>query len=76
MKFQVTMKTPDALVEGIRDAVIGAVSTLPISVAAKAHEAEARVQQAYSLGRKWFEDGETLTVEIDTDADTCTVIPR
>lgn len=27
------------------------------------------------LCKKWFEYGEYLTVEIDTDAKTCTVVP-
>ena len=59
MKFRVTMKTPDVL-ESVIDADMPAgVDTLELR----------------NLCKKWFKYGELLTVEIDVEAETCTVLP-
>lgn len=76
MKFKVTMKDPDTLSDAIQDAVgesVGAMAGLND----EEHEAvaEKRREAVGNLCAKWFEYGEYLTVEIDTDAGTCTVVP-
>ena len=77
MKFKVTMKDPDTLYDAIGEAVEQAVSDT-IGVGDQ-DEREAlikvRVDKVKIICNKWFEYGEYLTVEIDTDAETCTVVP-
>ena len=77
MKFKVTMKDPDTLYDAIGEAVEQAVSDT-IGVGDQ-DEREAlikvRVDKVKIICNKWFEYGEYLTVEIDTDAKTCTVVP-
>lgn len=75
MKFKVHMKDPDTLGDAIDEAV--AISVAIISEDADEREAvaEKRREKVRDLCAKWFEYGEYLTVEIDTEAETCTVIP-
>ncbi len=76
MKISITMKDPDCLYESIQEAVKG-------SIPAGTDETEAEMLVEHRceklremLVAKWFEYGEYLTVEIDTEAQTATVIPR
>lgn len=76
MKFEVLMKDPDTLRDAIEDAI--KAEEFPIL---DADEIEAvkgkRLEKIYEMCcDNWFEYGEYLRVEIDTDAKTCTVIPR
>lgn len=75
MRIRVTMKQPDVL----DDAITDAVSELSIS-ALDEDEMRAvrntRADKIRGLASRWFEYGEYLTVEIDTEAETCTVVPR
>lgn len=59
MKFQVSMKCPDALDYAIKEAA----------------QNEDETADAKRAADKWFKYGEYLTVQIDTDAGTCTVMP-
>ena len=59
MVFKVTMKTPDVLY----DALGGHEAVFAASF----------FQKYKKLTDRWFEYGEYLTVEIDTDKETCTV---
>jgi len=72
MKFQVMMKDPDTLYEAIEDAI----KELHIE-GLDADELEAvkerRKKSVGEMCRQWFKFGEYLTVEIDTDAETCIV---
>lgn len=65
MKFKVTMKDPDTLYDAIHEAVKEQVEDLA---------RESRKNKIGTLCGQWFEWGEYLTVEIDTDAKTCTVV--
>ena len=65
MKFQVTFKTPDALDFAI-DAVTSVVNTLELE------EEKANLSE---FAGKWVEWGESVTLEFDTDAGTCIVLP-
>ena len=76
MKFKVSMKDPDTLGDAIRDAVEEAVNALPdLSQDERDAVLEKRQEAIGKLCGKWFEYGEYLTVEIDTEAETCTVVP-
>lgn len=77
MKFTVTLKDPDCLSECIRDAVMAEVVNLDLSTDAE-RDAVAEIREAAvrDVCAKWFEYGEYLEVEIDTDAETATVKPR
>jgi hypothetical protein len=75
MKFTVNMKDPDVLQDAIEEAVKHGV----IEEGMEEDEIEAlremRTEKIKNLCRTWFEYGEYLRVEIDTEAKTCTVIP-
>ena len=76
MKFKVTMKDPDTLSDAIAEAVKDAVANIPdLSEDEREAVQEQRAQGIHKLAYKWFEYGEYLCVEIDTDAGTCVVVP-
>jgi hypothetical protein len=76
MIFRVTMHDPDTLYDAIQDAV----ADLPLGNLDNAEAELVRDKRAEKVGelcsRKWFEYGEYLTVEIDTEAKTCVVVPN
>lgn len=73
MKFRVTMKDPDTLHDACLEA---AEQSLGVIDDPQEREAlvEIRADKARKVASLWFEFSELLTVEIDTDAKTCTVI--
>jgi hypothetical protein len=73
MKFIVTMKDPDALHDAVFEAVKTEVGGLELPDEEKELIKEARFKKVYELCGKWFEYGEYLRVEIDTESKTCTV---
>lgn len=76
MKFMVTMKDPDTLHDAIADAVREELAAVPgLNAEERAAVAEVREAAAREAAAQWFEHGEYLTVEIDTDAETATVCP-
>lgn len=74
MKFRVTMKCPDAL-----DSAIEQAAEEECAMAGDADEqAFCRASTTKKLDRlceSWFEYQESVTLEIDTDAQTCVVVP-
>ena len=76
MKFIVQMKDPDTLHDAIQEAVKEAVETIPgLSEDEREAVQEQRQEAVQELCSKWFEYGEYLRVEIDTEAGTCVVVP-
>lgn len=75
MKFRVTMKDPDTLDDAIADAVAD-ISVPGLSDEEMEEVRMLRRGKISSLCSRWFEYGEYLTVEIDTEAETCTVVPN
>lgn len=76
MKFRVHLKDPDVLHDEIDDAMkkdpsLAAIADKDERDAVK----EIRREKLHELCRQWFEYSEYLTVEIDTEAKTCTVVP-
>lgn len=77
MKFKVTMKDPDTLGDAIDEAVRADIAKIE-GITDEDREAifDGRREAVSNITSKWFEYGEYLTVEIDTDAQTATVCPR
>jgi hypothetical protein len=77
MKFTVTMKDPDTLHDAIVEAVKEEVDRIPaLDDDEKEDVTESRTVKVVAICNKWFDYGEYLSVEIDTDAETCVVKPR
>lgn len=76
MKVQVQMKAPDTLDDAIKDAVKRSFDGMgPLEDDEVYALAEVRHAKAKEVCLQWFKRGEYLTVEIDTELGTCTVIP-
>ncbi len=74
MKFKVTMKTPDTLLDAIRDAAKEDVNNLQgIDPDESQDLVDSRIEKAAKVAAKWFKYSEYLTVEVDTEAQTCVV---
>lgn len=73
MKFRVTMKDPDTLNDAIADAVHAETKDIA-DEDERTSVKEIRSDKARAVCRKWFDYGEYLTVDIDTDAGTCIVV--
>lgn len=74
MKFTVTMKDPDVLHDAIEDAIRGEIAKLMLPKDEAESLVELLREKLSSVCGKWFEYGEYLRVEIDTEASTCTVL--
>lgn len=75
MKFTVQMKDPDTLHDAIREAVDAELAAMPgLDEDEREAVAEKRREKVDDICRAWFRHGEYLTVEVDTDAKTCTVV--
>lgn len=72
MIFKVYMKDTDVLHEGIEDALVK-----PDNLNDEEWELikEKRHEDASEVASKWFQYGEYLTVEIDTEKETIRVVP-
>ena len=74
MKFQITLKDPDGVFDSVQDAARQSVGAITgISIDERESLVESRRVELDEKIRKWFQYGEYLTVEIDTDADTIQV---
>lgn len=74
MKFRVTMKDPDTLQDAIVEAVKKSLADLGLDEDELEPLIERRSEKVGDVCKKWFGYGEYLTVEVDTDAKTCTVV--
>ena len=77
MKIQVTLKDPDALEDQISQGIVDQMFTGHEKLTNEEVEAvvEKRKQSILDLASTWFEYGEYLVVEIDTDKKTIRVVP-
>jgi hypothetical protein len=73
MKFYVTMKTPDALSDAIKEAATQEVLSQSGSEEEDNYNIESLSEEIQELCTKWFKYDEYLTVEIDTVEKTCVV---
>lgn len=76
MKFKVTMKDPDTLYDAIDEAVRDDIAKIAgLTDADREELAETRTDAVREVTRKWFQYGEYLSVEIDTETGTAIVLP-
>jgi len=75
VKFSVTMKDPDTLDDAIADAIAD-LHVDGLDADELEDVRERRKNKVRSLCGKWFRHGEYLTVEIDVNAETCTVVDQ
>lgn len=76
MKFLVTMKTPDSLEDCISEAVNDAsLDWDNVEKEFLEDEIYNQTEEFKELCKKWFKYGEYITVEIDTEAKSCVVVP-
>lgn len=77
MKFTVTMKDPDGVFECVRNAVEEEVKKVDgLSEDERERLVQSRAEEVGSSMKRWFQYAEYLTVEVDTDAGTCVVVPN
>ena len=74
MKFTVTMKDPDALVDAIDSTVARDVKALGLDADETKVLLRFRYEKALESAKKWFRNGEYVRVEIDTEAGTRVVL--
>lgn len=67
------MKDPDTLGDAIDDAIKSDLANLTDEDEKEAVK-EVRAEKVRKLCAKWFDYGEYLMVEIDTERETCTVV--
>lgn len=75
MKFKVYMKDTDVLHEGINDALDEELKASGLPDDEQEALRELRYEKASDVADKWFQYGEYLTVEIDTEKETIRVVP-
>jgi len=80
MKFKITLKDPDALYDAIResvdedinsDEIFGGGMVPPAAIEIIKDE---KIKEAEKACQEWFKWGEYITVEVDTEKKTCTVL--
>lgn len=72
-KIKVTLKDPDVLYDAVEEQVESELQGMPDDEAEAVHDL--RVEKYQEIASTWFEYGEYLTIEIDTDAKTARVVP-
>ncbi len=75
MKLKVMFKELDSLSDSIDEALKREQKPSDISDDEQKYLHEMRREQVKKFTSRWFEYGEYLTVELDTDAQTCVVVP-
>lgn len=76
MKIKVTMKDPDTMYNAVQDAVTEEVKALGLPEDETESLIELRTEKERAKMDKWFEYGEYLAVEFDTEAMTAAVVER
>lgn len=75
MIFKVYMKDTDVLHEAIEEAISAELKRSGLPDDEQEALREIRHEKASEVAGKWFEYGEYLTVEIDTEKETIRVVP-
>lgn len=73
--IQVTMKDPDTLYDAINEAVEDELSKSNLDDDEQESIAELRQEKYSEIAGDWFEYGEYVTLEIDTDKQSIRVVP-
>lgn len=75
MKFRVTLKDPDVLYDSIENAVEEELKEIDYEITEKETLSDIRRQEIIVMTSAWFKYGEYTTIEIDTDDNSCRVVP-
>lgn len=75
MKFTITMKDPDGVYDCIQDAAKESLKVGGLTEKEQEILLDARIETIKETTGKFFEYGEYINVEIDTEAGTATVLP-
>ncbi len=73
MKLKITMKDPDCLDDTIREEVEDQLNCSDLDEGEAQAVAKVRIERFRKICAKWFQDGEYLTVIVDTDKETIEV---
>ena len=73
MKFNITMKDPDGFYESVKNAVEESLPT-GLSSGERSNLLEDRIEKVEESLERWFEYNEYVTIEVDTDNNTATVL--
>lgn len=76
MKIKVTMKDPDTMNDAVQNAVTAGVKAMGLPEDETESLIELRTEKELAKMAKWFEYGEYMAVEFDTEAMTATVLER
>jgi hypothetical protein len=75
MKFRVTFKDPDGVSDSLQDAVEQSLSgVVGLTEPERNSLMEKRYEDILQITNKWIGYGEYLSIEIDTDTQTATVV--
>ena len=74
MKIKITMKDPDTMHDAVQNTVIKEVEAIGLSDDEFESIVELRTERVRAKMAKWFEYGEYLTVEFDTETMMATVL--
>ncbi len=75
MKVRVSFKCPDAVSDAVDDAMRGAATGLEgLTTYERTAVLEVRRATVAGIVERWFRYGEYADIEIDTEADTATVV--
>ena len=73
MKIKIHLKDPDALYESISEALAG--ETFGLTKESEIEKIrESRQEEYMEIANKWFEYGEYVDLELDTEEETLTIL--
>jgi hypothetical protein len=76
MKFQITLKDPDGVFDGIDAAATESVAELALSCEERDILRAHRQKALDAFVDQWVECGEYIDIEFDTEAKTARVVPK
>lgn len=76
MIFKVTMKDTDVLYDAIDEAIDEELVSIGLDEDEREVVKDVRGEKYRDIAGQWFEYGEYLTVEIDTEKETIRVVPK
>lgn len=74
MKFIITLKDPDGIYDGIYDAVSKSLEGLGLTDREYERLTDSRSEEQYEKLKLWSPDGDSVSIEFDTDAGTARVL--
>ena len=75
MKVKVFIKDPDVLQYGVEESVDEELKNSGLAEDEQEAVRELRIEKALDVANTWWEYGEYITVEFDTEARTARVVP-